>query len=60
MKNFLMIFTAFISPLLPLALIITLFIVIDTFVGRSGVRRSLKTASPVATYQKASHLEHFE
>ena len=34
MKNFLMIFTAFISPLLPLALIITLFIIIDTFVGR--------------------------
>ena len=27
-------FTAFISPLLPLALIISLFIVIDTFVGR--------------------------
>jgi len=34
MKNFLMIFTAFISPLLPLALIISLFIIIDTFVGR--------------------------
>ena len=29
-----MMFTAFISPLLPLALIISLFIVIDTFVGR--------------------------
>ena len=34
MKTFLMMFTAFISPLLPLALIISLFIVIDTFVGR--------------------------
>ena len=39
MKNFLMIFTAFISPLLPLALIITLFIVIDTFVGRWYARQ---------------------
>ena len=40
MKNFLMIFTAFISPLLPLALIITLFIVIDTFVGRWYARQT--------------------
>ena len=39
MKNFLMIFTAFISPLLPLALIISLFIVIDTFVGRWYARQ---------------------
>ncbi len=39
MKNFLMIFTAFISPLLPLALIITLFMVIDTFVGRWYARQ---------------------
>ena len=39
MKNFLMIFTAFISPLLPLALIITLFIIIDTFVGRWYARQ---------------------
>ena len=29
-----MLFMAFLTPLLPLALIITLFIVIDTFVGR--------------------------
>ena len=34
-----MIFTAFISPLLPLALIITLFIIIDTFVGRWYARQ---------------------
>lgn len=34
MKNLLLIFFAFISPLLPLALIVTLFCVIDTFVGR--------------------------
>jgi len=34
MKNFLMIFMAFISPLLPLALLVSLFSVIDTFVGR--------------------------
>lgn len=40
MKNFLMIFTAFISPLLPLALIITLFIIIDTFVGRWYARQT--------------------
>lgn len=40
MKNFLMIFTAFISPLLPLALIITLFMVIDTFVGRWYARQT--------------------
>ena len=39
MKNFLMIFTAFISPLLPLALIISLFIIIDTFVGRWYARQ---------------------
>jgi phage-related holin len=43
MKNFLMIFTAFISPLLPLALIITLFIVIDTFVGRWYARQKGET-----------------
>jgi phage-related holin len=40
MKNFLLLFTAFISPLLPLALIITLFIVIDTFVGRWYARQT--------------------
>jgi len=40
MKNFLMIFTAFISPLLPLALIITLFMIIDTFVGRWYARQN--------------------
>ena len=40
MKNFLMIFTAFISPLLPLALIISLFIIIDTFVGRWYARQT--------------------
>ena len=39
MKNFLMIFTAFISPLVPLALIISLFIIIDTFVGRWYARQ---------------------
>jgi len=40
MKNFLMLFTAFISPLLPLALIITLFMIIDTFVGRWYARQN--------------------
>ncbi len=35
-----MIFTAFISPLLPLALIITLFMIIDTFVGRWYARQN--------------------
>jgi phage-related holin len=40
MKNFLMVFTAFISPLLPLALIITLFMIIDTFVGRWYARQN--------------------
>jgi phage-related holin len=40
MKNFLLLFTAFISPLLPLALIITLFIFIDTFVGRWYARQT--------------------
>ena len=41
-----MLFTAFISPLLPLALIITLFIVIDTFVGRwyAGQKKELITS----------------
>ena len=34
MKNFLLTFLAFISPLAPLALIVTLFSIIDTFVGR--------------------------
>ena len=43
MKNFLMIFTAFISPLLPLTLIITLFMVIDTFVGRWYARQKGET-----------------
>jgi len=43
MKNFLMIFTAFISPLLPLALIISLFIIIDTFVGRWYARQTGET-----------------
>lgn len=34
MKNFLLTFAAFISPIAPLALLITLFAVIDTFIGR--------------------------
>jgi hypothetical protein len=34
MKNYLMVFMAFVSPLLPLALLISLFSVLDTFVGR--------------------------
>lgn len=34
MKNFLMTFLAFVSPVAPLALIVTIFVVLDTFVGR--------------------------
>ena len=34
MKNFLMTFAAFISPLFPLALLVTFASIIDTFVGR--------------------------
>ena len=34
MKHFLMVFFAFVSPLLPLALLVSLFSVLDTFVGR--------------------------
>jgi hypothetical protein len=34
MKQFLLVFIAFISPLLPLALLVTFASVIDTFVGR--------------------------
>jgi len=34
MKNFLMVFMAFVSPLLPLALLVSLSSVLDTFVGR--------------------------
>ena len=34
MKSFLMLFFTFISPLFPLALLVSLFSVIDTFVGR--------------------------
>ena len=34
MKHFILAFLAFVSPIAPLALIITLFAVIDTFVGR--------------------------
>jgi hypothetical protein len=34
MKNFLLAFLTFISPIAPLALIITLFVILDTLVGR--------------------------
>jgi hypothetical protein len=34
MKNFLLTFLAFISPIAPLALIVTLFVILDTMVGR--------------------------
>lgn len=34
MKQFLLTFLAFVSPIAPLALIITLFTIIDTFIGR--------------------------
>ena len=34
MKNFLLTFLAFVSPIAPLALIIALFAILDTFVGR--------------------------
>jgi phage-related holin len=34
MKNFLLTFLAFISPIAPLALIVTLFVILDTLVGR--------------------------
>lgn len=34
MKNFLLTFLAFVSPLFPLALLVTIFTIIDTFVGR--------------------------
>ena len=34
MKNFLLTFLAFVSPIAPLALIIALFAIMDTFVGR--------------------------
>jgi hypothetical protein len=39
MKSFLLIFMAFISPLLPLALLVTLASIIDTFVGRWYARQ---------------------
>lgn len=39
MKNFLMVFMAFISPLLPLALLVTFASIIDTFVGRWYARQ---------------------
>lgn len=39
MKQFLLIFIAFISPLLPLALLVTFASVIDTFVGRWYARQ---------------------
>ena len=34
MKNFLLTFLAFVSPIAPLAMIIALFAIMDTFVGR--------------------------
>jgi hypothetical protein len=40
MKQFLLIFLAFISPLLPLALLVTFASVIDTFVGRWYARQT--------------------
>jgi hypothetical protein len=39
MKQFLLVFIAFISPLLPLALLVTFASVIDTFVGRWYARQ---------------------
>lgn len=39
MKNFLMVFMAFISPLLPLAVLVTFASIIDTFVGRWYARQ---------------------
>jgi hypothetical protein len=39
MKQFLLVFMAFISPLLPLALLVTFASVIDTFVGRWYARQ---------------------
>jgi hypothetical protein len=38
MKQFLLTFLAFVSPIAPLALIISLFAIIDTFVGRWSAR----------------------
>jgi hypothetical protein len=40
MKQFLLVFLAFISPLLPLALLVTFASVIDTFVGRWYARQT--------------------
>lgn len=34
MKHFLLAFLAFVSPIFPLALLVTIFAIIDTFVGR--------------------------
>lgn len=39
MKQFLLTFMAFVAPIAPLALIITLFAVIDTFIGRWYARK---------------------
>jgi hypothetical protein len=39
MKNFLLVFFTFVSPLLPLALLVSLFSVLDTFVGRWYARQ---------------------
>ena len=43
MKNFLMTFLAFVSPLAPLALIVTLFAILDTFVGRWYAKKMNET-----------------
>jgi len=43
MKNFLMAFLAFVSPLAPLALIVTLFAILDTFVGRWYAKKMNET-----------------
>ena len=40
MKHFLMVFFAFVSPLFPLALLVSLFSIIDTFVGRWYARQT--------------------
>ena len=40
MKHFLMVFFAFVSPLFPLAMLVSLFSIIDTFVGRWYARRT--------------------
>lgn len=40
MKNFWLVFMAFVSPLFPLFMLVTIFAVIDTFVGRWYARQT--------------------